>query len=201
VTGEPRRRDAAATRQALRDAATELFAERGYDRTTVRDIATRAGVNQALLFRYFGSKEALFEEATAGHTLRDVEPRDLVAEMLDNLLDPSSAARRDQVLTALLRTLGTDDEAAAIRGKLNAAYAEALATLTDGPDAELRADLVLAWLFGISLMRGVAATQPLAGADPARVRELVLPAVRTLLEKVAASSAHGSPRPDTPSRA
>jgi hypothetical protein len=32
-------------------------------------------------------------------------------------------------------------------------------------------------------MRGVAATQPLAGADPAAVRDLVLPAVRTLLEK------------------
>lgn len=179
-----RRRDSAATRQALRDAATELFAARGYDRTTVRDIAMRAGVNQALLFRYFGSKEALFEEATSGQSLRDTAPGDLVAEMLDNLLDPSSSARRDQVLTALLRTLGTDDEAAAIREKHNAGYAAALATLTEGDNADLRADLVLAWLFGISLMRGVAATQPLADADPAVVRELVLPAVRTLLEKI-----------------
>ena len=181
----PRRRDSSATRQALRDAATALFAERGYDRTTVRDIATRAGVNQALLFRYFGSKEALFEEATAGHPPQDVEPGQLFAEMLDNLLDPSSAARRDQVLTALLRTLGTDNEAAEIRRRLNAGYADSLATLTDAPDAALRADLVLAWLFGISLMRGVAATQPLAGADPAAVRALVVPAVRTLLEQVA----------------
>jgi AcrR family transcriptional regulator len=185
VSEETRRRDSAATRQALLDAATALFAERGYDRTTVRDIATRAGVNQALLFRYFGSKEALFAEATAGHRREETEPGLLVAEMLDNLLDPSSSARRDQVLTALLRTLGTDDEAAAIRVKLNASYAEALATLTDQPDAALRADLVLAWLFGISLMRGVAATQPLADADPAVVRDLVLPAARTLLEKMA----------------
>lgn len=184
MVAQARRRDSAATRQALRDAATELFAERGYDRTTVRDIAMRAGVNQALLFRYFGSKEALFEEATSGHSLRDTEPGELVARMLDNLLDPSSSTRRDQVLTALLRTLGTDDEAAAIREKHNAGYAATLATLTDGGHAELRADLVLAWLFGISLMRGVAATQPLADADPAVVRELVLPAMRTLLEKL-----------------
>jgi hypothetical protein len=105
--------------------------------------------------------------------------------MLDNLLDPASPARRDQVLTALLRTLGTDDEAAEIRRRLNADYADALATLTDQPNAELRADLVLAWLFGISLMRGVAATQPLADADPEQVRALVLPAARTLLEKMA----------------
>lgn len=138
-----------------------------------------------MLFRYFGSKESLFEEATAGLRRQEAEPGLLVTEMLDNLLDPSSSARRDQVLTALLRTLGTDDEAAAIREKLNAEYAASLATLTDRADAELRADLVLAWLFGISLMRGVAATQPLAGADPALVRELVLPAARTLLEKMA----------------
>lgn len=184
MTGGARRRDATATRQALRDAAVELFAERGYDRTTVRDIATRAGVNQALLFRYFGSKEALFAEATRGQG-PSAEPGDLVAEMLDNLLDPASPARRDQVLTALLRTLGTDDEAAEIRRRLNADYADALATLTDRPNAELRADLVLAWLFGISLMRGVAATQPLADADPEQVRALVLPAARTLLEKMA----------------
>ncbi len=184
VSEETRRRDAAATRQALRVAAIELFAERGYDRTTVRDIAARAGVNQALLFRYFGSKEALFADATAGYRRERTDATKLVAEMLDNLLDPSSSARRDQVLTALLRTLGTDDEAAAIREKLTAGYAETLATLTDQPHASLRADLVLAWLFGISLMRGVAATQPLADADPDVVRDLVLPAVRVLLEKV-----------------
>jgi AcrR family transcriptional regulator len=162
-----------------------LFAERGYERTTVRDIATRAGVNQALLFRYFGSKEALFAEATAVNDLREVEPDRLVAEILDRLLAPSSTDHRDQVVTALLRTFGTDDEAAAIRRRSTAGYAAALATLTDAPNADLRADLVLAWLFGISLMRGVAATQPLADADADLVRELVLPAARALLEKIA----------------
>lgn len=184
VTEEPRRRDAAATRQSLLDAATELFAERGYDRTTVRDIATRAGVNQALLFRYFGSKEAVFAEATAGHGLRDAEPGLLVADMLEHLLAPGTSERRDQVLTALLRTLGTDDEAAKIRRRLTAGYVDTLATLTDEPDAELRAELVLAWVFGISFMRGVAATPPLADADPVKVQELVLPAARVLLEKI-----------------
>jgi AcrR family transcriptional regulator len=183
VSEEPRRRDAAATRQLLLDAATELFAERGYDRTTVRDIATRAGVNQALLFRYFGSKEALFAAATAGHSLRDVEPGQLLAEMLDHLLAPTTSDRRDQVLTALLRTLGTDDEAAKIRRRLTADYVDTLATLTDQPDADLRAELVLAWVFGISFMRGVAATPPLANVDPESIRSLVLPAARVLLEK------------------
>jgi AcrR family transcriptional regulator len=183
VTEEPRRRDAAATRQALLDAAIGLFAERGYDRTTVRDIATRAGVNQSLLFRYFGSKEALFATATAGEGWREAEPSKLLATMLEHLLAPSSTDRRDQVLTALLRTLGTDDEAAKIRRRLTAGYIDTLATLTDAPDAHLRAELVLAWVFGISFMRGVAATPPLADADPEVVLSLVLPAARVLLEK------------------
>jgi AcrR family transcriptional regulator len=56
-------RDADATRTALIAAARELFACDGFDRTTVRGIADRAGVNQALLFRYFGNKEGLFAEA------------------------------------------------------------------------------------------------------------------------------------------
>jgi AcrR family transcriptional regulator len=173
VTEAPRRRDAAATRQALLAAATALFAERGYGRTTVRDIATRAGVNQSLLFRYFGSKEALFEEATSGHSLRDTEPSRLLATMLD------------QLLTALLRTLGTDDEAAGIRRRLTSDYAAVLATLTDGPDAEVRAELVLAWVFGISFLRGVAATPALSRTDPEMVRDMVVPAARTLLEGIA----------------
>lgn len=56
--------DAAATRSALLSAATKLFAEKGYDRTTLRDIADTAGANQALIGRYFGSKKQLFLEAT-----------------------------------------------------------------------------------------------------------------------------------------
>ncbi|HEX6358616.1 TetR/AcrR family transcriptional regulator [Actinophytocola sp.] len=185
MTEEIRRRDAAATRQTLLTAATELFAERGYDRTTVRDIATRAGVNQALLFRYFGSKEALFVEATSDTSLRETEPSLLLAEMLEHLLTPVSSGHRDQVLTTLLRTLGTDEEAAAVRRRLTTRYMAALATLTDEPDADLRAELVLAWVFGISFMRGVSATPPFANADPDTVRELVLPAARQLLEKIA----------------
>ncbi|MDI5965411.1 TetR family transcriptional regulator [Streptantibioticus silvisoli] len=49
----------AATRQALRQAALRLFTENGYERTTVRDIASAAGVTERTFFRYFPSKEDL----------------------------------------------------------------------------------------------------------------------------------------------
>ena len=51
-----------ATRAAILDAAKELFAAKGFDAATVRDICTAAGANIALVSRYFGSKGELYAE-------------------------------------------------------------------------------------------------------------------------------------------
>ncbi|SCF09287.1 transcriptional regulator, TetR family [Micromonospora purpureochromogenes] len=55
-----RRRDADGTRAALLKAGAELFAERGYDHATTRDIGERAGVDAAMIARYFGGKAQLY---------------------------------------------------------------------------------------------------------------------------------------------
>jgi len=49
------------TEQKIFDAATELFLEKGVDRTSVREIANKAGINLALMNYYFRSKENLFD--------------------------------------------------------------------------------------------------------------------------------------------
>ncbi|MEU9730300.1 helix-turn-helix domain-containing protein [Streptomyces sp. NPDC048002] len=61
AAGPHGRREAhkAATRKALQGAAHRMFEERGYERTTVRDIAAAAGVTERTFFRYFPSKEDL----------------------------------------------------------------------------------------------------------------------------------------------
>jgi AcrR family transcriptional regulator len=182
-----RRRDAAATRAALLAAAAELFAERGFDRTTVRDIATAAGVNQALVFRYFGSKDELFAAVMATRSrelLEESPPEHLVRNVLLRMFEEHPRPA-DHPLYAALRSAGHDGAAAVIRQQLGVDYAGALCALTEAEDAELRADLVLAWLVGISALRSLFRKEPLASADGEAAAALVLKAVHTLLERSA----------------
>src|SRR5437764_14498080 len=76
TTGRARRRDAAATRDALLTAGGELFAERGYDGVPVWAIAQKAGVNKAMINYHFGGKRKLYlaiVSATFGEMVASVE--------------------------------------------------------------------------------------------------------------------------------
>ena len=79
-------------RGRLQQAAMELYRERGFDETTVAEIAARAGLTERTFFRYFVDKrEVLFAGSTV---LQDA----LVAALVDA---PASAAPIDQVVAAL----------------------------------------------------------------------------------------------------
>jgi AcrR family transcriptional regulator len=62
-TKRRKRRSSAEVRDLIITAARDLFARRGYPATTTRDIAIEAGVNEATIYRHFGSKPQLFETA------------------------------------------------------------------------------------------------------------------------------------------
>ncbi|GAA2354531.1 TetR/AcrR family transcriptional regulator [Saccharopolyspora halophila] len=184
MTEAPRRRkDAAATKDALLQAASELFSERGFSATTVRDVATRAGVNQALLFRYFGSKSELFASVLAHNSARmvtEVPAEELPRRLLSDLL---SAEERngEHPIVAMLRSWSDERAADLLRDELGARYTARLAELSEAEDAELRADLVLAWMFGIGMVRSVLGKSPLAEADPEQITRYVNRATAALL--------------------
>jgi AcrR family transcriptional regulator len=186
LTQAPRRkRDSAATKEALLQAASELFTERGFSATTVRDVAARAGANQALLFRYFGSKQELFAAVLTRNSeqvIAELSAEELPRQLLINLLD-SAEPNGEHPLVAMLRSWSDERAAGMLRGELGARYTERLSELSDAEDAQLRADLVLAWVFGIGMVRSVLGKSPLAEADPEVIVRYVTRAASVLLER------------------
>ncbi len=83
--GLTRKRDAAATRARILAAAMDQFARLGYETASLREIAAEAGVDVALIGRYFGGKEGLFTEALKAsihpNRLRDRDRQGFVAEL------------------------------------------------------------------------------------------------------------------------
>jgi AcrR family transcriptional regulator len=179
---EPRRRDAAKTRQLLLDAARRRFAEDGYAATTVRDIADEAGVNVALISRYFASKEGLFEAClkTAGEDLRRTTGEVTLDQIPQTIASHIAGAKSGSLagqLALLLRSSG-DERADQLRFEMLRSSAERLAALTGDKDALLGAEMVLAASIGISLFRSSIPLEPIASATEA---ELTAP-LRDLIE-------------------
>jgi AcrR family transcriptional regulator len=80
--------EARRTREHLLDTALELFAERGFEATTTKLIAERAGVPNGLIYYYFGTKEKLLESLFAERTfLPELQAR-ITSACLDQQADP-----------------------------------------------------------------------------------------------------------------
>ncbi|HEY1417813.1 MAG TPA: TetR/AcrR family transcriptional regulator [Myxococcaceae bacterium] len=69
-----RPRDAMATREVLLDAATLVFAEQGFAGARVDEIATRAGVNKALIYAYYGDKKGLYRAVLGSRVSEFADP-------------------------------------------------------------------------------------------------------------------------------
>ncbi|WP_344482461.1 TetR/AcrR family transcriptional regulator [Glycomyces endophyticus] len=182
----PKRRDRAATRSALLDAARRRFAEHGYDGTGVREIAADAGVDATLIFRYFGSKRHLFDEAANGEVPEGLgAPGAGPAELADALvrevvLGDAPAGGGEHPLLLMLRSAGRPEVRARLHEEVCDRYLADMADRFAGEDAALRAELVGALLLGMGVMRDVVGSPVLPGADPDRVRALVAAMVAAL---------------------
>lgn len=174
------------TREAILATARERFGERGYDATSLRAIATEAGVDPALAIHYFGSKEGLFVAATGMPVnLPDVlaglaalpAPDRIRALVRGYLQMVDSDATRDQVIAVVRSAVSNDKAAAMLREFMTAQLIPVIADLTDEPDARLRASLVAAQLIGIAMLRHVVKVEPLAKATPDEIVTLVAPVI------------------------
>lgn len=140
MTTPPRKRDAAATRARILEAAQRAFSETGYSHTGIREIARLADASSTLVLRYFGSKAGLFEAAlTAAMPVESVfgHPRETVGRGLAQaLLDPANAIRPP----LMIALAAGDAEAATIAARVFEAQAIApVAQWLGGADGRARA--------------------------------------------------------------
>jgi AcrR family transcriptional regulator len=168
-------RDADATRELLRHSARQRFARDGYAATTVREIAADAGVNVALINRYFVSKEGLFEECltlAADQLARgeqDSLTRDQLVRNLVKRVAESPNGEQQMLMLLLLRSSG-DEQADQIRRATLESFSRRIATRAglhpdENEDHALRAQIVLATIVGMVLLRSSGGSEPLASAS------------------------------------
>lgn len=201
-------KDAAATRLALVQAARRRFAFDGYRATTVRDIAADAGVNVALINRYFVSKEGLFraclDRTATDRTATDRTAGDRAGEdagdgaaggpdlerALSGLIRHIIRSPTDEdsmQLLLLLRSSG-DEAVDRIRRETLRGYAERLAGAVRGggstgvdDDLLVRAEIALSVVLGMTMLRTSTRVEPLASADVEAVAVPLEDALRALL--------------------
>ncbi|MQY28881.1 TetR/AcrR family transcriptional regulator [Nocardia aurantia] len=183
--GRPmRRRDAVATRQSLLSAARTLMAERGVAGVSTREVAATAGVNQALVYRYFGSKDELFAEAardSAMHSsdfFHNTPLPDIAPALLGSTRDDEAHATVARYLLA-----ANDDVVREIlRGRIQEYFGAILAARMPAPDAALRAELLAALVAGIGFLRDRIQTGELAAVDDTTLHAYVRRMIAPLLE-------------------
>ncbi|WP_308477428.1 TetR family transcriptional regulator [[Mycobacterium] kokjensenii] len=167
------------------ETARAVFADVGYERATIRGIATAAGVDKSSIIKYFGTKQQLFTEAvtwkipTAEVIERD--PAHLAENLARGMFD-AWAADPNGPMAVLLRTSMTSEDAAEIlRTRVTTEATDALSSAVDGPDARLRAALFQAMLMGVASQRYLLKMPDLADVDTDDILRILTPALETLL--------------------
>ncbi|MEI8410871.1 MULTISPECIES: TetR/AcrR family transcriptional regulator [unclassified Kribbella] len=180
------------TEEAILAAARRQFAETGYERTSIRAIATEAGIDPALVMQLFGNKEGLFTAAATS----TVDLRALINATADNLADAAAAhmlAGFEDPDTragaeALLRSSLTHPQAgAALREQVMTPTQTAVAATIGGQDAELRAALLNACTLGVTISRYLLQDPTLAQADRQDIERILQPALQAIVGTVSDS--------------
>ncbi len=150
-----RRRDAAATKSAILSAARTLFARDSYENVGIREIASLAGVDAALVSRYFGSKEELFSQVLcSGKRGIDVigsEVEGLPERAADLLLDPEDEEKPMDDILIMLHSGTSSIAGPLVRESIDDRFHGPFAEIIGGEDAKIRAQLFGAVLLGISI--------------------------------------------------
>ncbi len=176
------------TREGILAAARDAFAEKGFDRASIRTIATSAGVDPALVHHYFGTKDKLFAAAMQF----PLDPAQLVPQVLAG--GPGQIGER--MIQVFLSVWDSPVGAAGVALFRSAVSNEWTARLLreflvtqilrrvleqaqlDPKEAGLRSSLVASQMAGLAVMRYVIRLEPLASATPEALVAAVGPTIQ-----------------------
>ena len=198
VGRRPGRQD---TRGGIVAAAREVFAERGYDGASIRQIAASAGVDPALVHHYFGTKEQLF--------LAVVQPPVSPADLVPRIVAGDPAKLGERLVTTFISMFENPVTAPAFEALLRGAFANRLSgklireffavqiirrvvreldAVVDAAELPLRANLAASQLLGLAATRYILKFEPIATAP----RETVIAAVAPTLQRYLTGDIAGS---------
>jgi len=168
-------RNADETRARILAAARERFSRDSYENVGTRAIAGDAGVDAALVNRYFGGKESLFAEAIVGvfriedhlsptlATLGEHLARQIMADAAAPMTGTFDS------LQLLLRASSSPATATMVSARFHEEFVRPLAKSLRGRDADQRAALVASYVIGLATMKHALGSPLLSGPAMQRV--------------------------------
>lgn len=178
------------TRSSILDAARSEFAEKGYDATSVRGIARRAGVDAALVHHYFNGKIAVFTSVmNVGVNIVEAlpsvlnAPRDRVGETLIRafLRVWDSPVHREHLVAAMRAGVGSTHARSLIVSFLQREIIGRVVGQLGVSDPTLRAGLAASQLMGLAMTRYVMPFPGMAEADVEQVVRAIAPTLQRYL--------------------
>ncbi len=178
------RRTGEQTRRRILDAAGMAFATRPYREITLKDIAEDAGVSPALIIKYFGSKEQLFDALVDFQSAADVlfdGPLEQLGERMVSMLARPLEPYKPLSMNILFMSGASEESNSKLRENYSKQMIDALAARLSGPDARLRAELAMSMVTGLAIMRRRMLAERATGSVPDVVARYA-PLVQELLD-------------------
>jgi AcrR family transcriptional regulator len=172
--GRPGRwRSGTESKQRILQTARELFGQHGYSATTVRAIATAAGVDPAMVFYFFKTKQGLFSAAIdmSGNVppaIESIFAGDLgtVGERIVRALVTNLDKSDRTPLVMLTRSAPGDAQSEALlREFIDREITDRLAAMLGTSDAAMRAAMVNAQILGLTVARYIMRIEPIASSS------------------------------------
>jgi AcrR family transcriptional regulator len=178
------------TRERILVSARELFARNGIGNTSIRAVATAAGVDSALVHHYFGTKEKLFAAAVRIPIdpmdiigpLREI-PIDEIGYKLPSMLLPLWDSQLGTGFIAALRSIVAGSEVNLFRSFIQEVIAVEVGTRVDNPPGSgiIRIQFVASQLVGVVMARYILELEPFASLPAEQVAKTIAPNLQRYL--------------------